>query len=517
MAATKTATKRSARAASSPRSSRRTAEQSTPLADVGVPSPYALAESIVGHRIEWDSIVDRRSLLEQIFQTDYTDLFSPSNGSPLYIGQDRKDDSSVVRRRPALRRDAPMTDFDGIHTLADLIGRFDRVKAADIPVRSVEPGSSDVVVRLGETTAQRDARWSRIFDDRLIDILFPQLLGYHPDGLSWTDGGRFYNEGTEFLDPVQGQVGDCYFVAALSSVAWSMPFTIVDRNRATAIDNEAFRHQIGFTGNSGVETVEVSDQILLTGWGGAQFARSSEAGEIWPAVYEKAYAKWRLGEPTDYPAIPNIAGGDPSIACRQLTGLNDYRNWHGSYTAAQILDLVKAHTSNGRTTTPMISWTYGDDGGNPDDASDIAYRDANVVAGHAYSVLGWVQRREYVLGVADLVGWHDVAIVDPAIPQFPIPVPDPGPFVGGSIPVTSANRAALQRYVSWPLRSRLVDYVVLRNPWGYCEASGSSVATGSDRAYDISWWRDIPLGTNGVFAMELDAYHRYFAGTGGAH
>ena len=321
------------------------------------------------------------------------------------------------------------------------MARFDRAKAADIPVRSVEPGGSGLVVRLGETTLQRNARWGRIYDERLIDILFPDLLGYHPDGLSWTDGGRFYNEGTEFLDPVQGQVGDCYFIAAMSSVAWSMPFTIVDRNRATALDNESFRHQIGFTGNNGVETVEVTDRVLLNSWGGTEFARSNEAGEVWPAVYEKAYAKWRLGEPTDYPAIPNIAGGDPSIACRQLTGLNDYRNWHNSFTATQILDLVKAHTANGRTTTPMVAWTYGDDVNDPNDAADIAYRDANVVAGHAYSVLGWMQRREYVL---DLVDWRDVYRVELTVPDWPIPGPDPGPFVGGSIPVTSANRAALE-------------------------------------------------------------------------
>ena len=104
-----------------------------------------------------------------------------------------------------------------------------------------------------------------------------------------------------------------------------------------------------------------------------------------------------------------------------------------------------------------------------------------------------------------------------ALALMPRPGPDPGPFVGGSIPVTTANRAALEARFAWPLRSRLVDYVVLRNPWGFCEATGSSVASGTDRAYDISWWRDIPLGTNGVFAMEISAYHRYFAGTGGAH
>ena len=113
----------------------------------------------------------------------------------------------------------------------------------------------------------------------------------------------------------------------------------------------------------------------------------------------------------------------------------------------------------------------------------------------------------------------DRRIPDWTIPDgpFPGPGPDPGPFVGGSIPVTPANRMYLETRFRFPLRTRLVDYVVLRNPWGYCEATGSSVTSGAHRAHDISWWRDIPLGTDGVFAMEIGAYHRYFAGTGGAH
>ncbi len=519
MPSTTTATRRTSRAATtSSRKRAATRSVSSPLADVGVPSPYALAELIVGRPIDWKAVDDRPALLESIFQMPYADLFSPANGSPLYIGQVRGKDGRIQRGRPTLDRTAPRDQgLDDVRTLADLVARLG-AKAADVPIRAVSQGSNDVMVRLGETAAQRNRRWADLFDDQLIDLIFPPLLGYHPDGLTWTDGGRFYNEGTEFLDPVQGAVGDCYVIAAMSSVAWSMPFTIVDRNRATALDNEAFRHQIGFYGDGGVENVEVTDRILLNSWGGTHFARSNEAGEIWPAVYEKAYAKWRLGEITDYPAIPNIAGGDPSIACRQLTGLSDYRNWHNSYSASQILDPVKAHTVNGRTTTPMVSWTHWDDPEQTDDAADVAYRDANVVASHAYSVLGWLQRREFV------IDWNHLVIPDRVIPDwvipdgpFPGPGPDPGPFVGGSIPVTPANRVYLETRFRFPLRTRLVDYVVLRNPWGYCEATGTSVTSGTHRANDISWWRDIPLGTDGVFAMEIGAYHRYFAGTGGAH
>jgi hypothetical protein len=33
------------------------------------------------------------------------------------------------------------------------------------------------------------------------------------------DPGRFFNEATEFFDPVQGAVANCYYIAALSAVA----------------------------------------------------------------------------------------------------------------------------------------------------------------------------------------------------------------------------------------------------------------------------------------------------------
>src|SRR5690606_22584974 len=124
-----------------------------------------------------------------------------------------------------------------------------------------------------------------------------------------------------------------------------------------------------------------------------------------------------------------------------------------------------------------------------------------VVASHAYSVLGWLQRREFV------IDWRQLVIPERQIPGWPtpdgpFPGPDPGPFVGGSIPDTAANRVALEARLGFPLRTRLVDYVVLRNPWGFSEATGSTVTSGNHRARDISWWRDIPLGTDGVFAME---------------
>ena len=499
------------------------AEDPAPLADIGVPSPYALAELIAHRTIDWAGLSDPRAVLEDIFQTPYADLFDPANGSPLYIGQTILPDGSVRRSRPETARghddsakvandaESPATELGEVDNLSELVARLGAADPADIPVRRAVAGTNSVMVELGETAEARGRRFERIFDPTLIDILFPGPTGYHPAGFTWQDVGRFFNEATEFLDPIQGYVGDCYFIAAMSSVAWSMPYVIADRTRATGMDNESFVHQVGFHGANGLEQVEVSDRILLTGGSSPEYAHSKEPGEIWPAVYEKAYAKWRLAEPTDFPAIPNIAGGDPSIACRALTGLNDYRNWHSSFTADQILQLIKSHTVNGRTTTPMVAWTY-----NAGTQADVAYTDANVVAGHAYSVLGWMRRNEPVLlDRIDIIPRREKLDI--------VPVPDPGPLRldavrSGSDLARRIDTVAHTNFghglLGWRLKP--VDYVVLRNPWGFAEGTGPSVAAGNDSARDVDWWRSIPLGVDGVFAMEINSYHRYFAGTGGA-
>lgn len=513
----KNSSRRAKKSVETPRraAAKASARRDSPLANIGVPSPYALAQLITRRRIDWNAVSNPRALLEEIFQTPYRDLFDPANGSPLYIGQSVKPDGSVTHGRPQFARSRSKkagrsVDVTDVRNMAQLAEKLGSSHLADIPVRSVLVGPTGLKVELGETVEARDRRFETIFDPELIDLLFPVQLGYHPEGYSWQDAGRFYNEAAEFLDPVQGAVADCYLIAALSSVAWAMPFVIADRARATGSDNERFTHQIAFHG-AGVEQVQVTDRILVDGGGWTPYCRSKEAGEVWPAIYEKAFAKWRLGEVSDYPAIPNIAFGDPSIACAALTGLSDYRNWHTSFTAAQILQLVQNHCSQGRTTTPMVSWTYGSG-----EAADVAYRDANVVANHAYSVLGWMHRTEYYI---DQFNRFDF------IPQYvPIdwPIPDPGPLRNQRV-ATAATGGALDAVSSAALetsnvrvRSKPVDYIVLRNPWGYSEGVGSSVATGDHRALDVDWWRTIPLGVDGVFAMEVNAYHRYFAGTGGA-
>lgn len=51
----------------------------------------------------------------------------------------------------------------------------------------------------------------------------------------WLDPGDYFELGADLNDPVQGASPDCYFIAALSSVAWALTFQIAQRTRATDV------------------------------------------------------------------------------------------------------------------------------------------------------------------------------------------------------------------------------------------------------------------------------------------
>ncbi|TPX00468.1 hypothetical protein FJ656_32650, partial [Schumannella luteola] len=303
--------------------------------------------------------------------------------------------------------------------------------------------------------------------------------GYHPPGYSWQDTGRFYNETTEFFDPVQGSVADCYFIAAMSSVAWAKPFTIADRTRATASGQDSFTHQVSFFGGSGGYgsggwgTVEVSDRVLVGSGGSVSaFAHSFESGEIWPAVYEKAFAKWRFGTSDDFPKIPDLAWGNTVASCVSLTGGHAYANGHSGMSDAQLLTLVKSHSLGGRTTTPMVCWSYG---AGSDEATRAA-NEAGIVASHAYSVLGWMRRYEWVPRLRLTVD------IPRMIPEWRVPTPDPvlvrDQLGGATLDELARMRIDLPDEVFQRYELRPVDYIIVRNPWGSTPGTGSTTASG---------------------------------------
>ena len=213
-----------------------------------------------------------------------------------------------------------------------------------------------------------------------------------PIGLNYTIGTRAYN------DPVQGDLPDCYLIAALSSLA----FLNMIPAKLTLPAPEP-PNTFSFTFYNPPATAPVKDDVpvkitynlpLEKPNGIYHYSRSFTAGEIWIAMYEKAYARWinrRAGTDSDTPDYKIICQGDPMFALMNLTG------WKFSATSrfstlglseTQIYDKINAVCRTSgiyRTTTkPMVAYTY-----DPRiEPQPITYTDATIVGNHAYSVLG---------------------------------------------------------------------------------------------------------------------------------
>ncbi len=439
-------------------------------------NPYALADLVSGQRIPWDKISDPHSALEQVLATPYEELFDPKYGGPLYIGHMLDKNLALVRARsPLLDYKSPteandaetsgLRDISQFATLADLAkvadlksilnwpifcGDISRYSRLQISLRLPETLRT---LQLGQALSPEVIR-AITFDPKLV---FNVDFGWTPPGAHWASGGDFFKETAEFFDPVQGAVANCYYIAALSAIAWATPFRIAHLTRATGANQPQFNDLINFytpdSGGALDKAIQVSEAVPLTASGDFIYCRSSEVNETWPAIYEKAFAKLKTGTASDMPDITQTGWGDCVWATAQLNG-GTRRYWNtASRSADDLWNLLRSNCLSYRTFNPMTAWTYSSGDSSPD---HVDYNSAHVVGSHCYTVLGWAYR--------DCRRW-----------------------------------------------------IVLRNPWGNTEAI-ASVLDATISMYDVSWWRPITLKNNdGVFAMEISAFKKYFAGFGAAY
>lgn len=437
----------------------------------GVINPYALAETVAGRRIAWNELPDVPRVLEDILQTPYEELFDPKYEGPLYMGL-RLNKKGVLEpfRSPLLdvklRMDvndleAPTgLDLEEIKSLADLGARFQVQDIATIAIqcaRLVNRRILEVSLRIPDK--DRLEQLARVFPKELVQTVAydPETKGnanqdWTPANAAWEDRGDFFNEAAEFFDPIQGAVANCYYIAALSAVAWATPYKLAHMSRATGTGQQVFTNLIRFfkhdSGGQLDKEIEVTDAVPVNAaTHNYIYCRSSEAGEIWPAVYEKAFAKLKTGTTTDHPDITATAWGDCVLATSQLNGGTRHYYDNHALSADDIWNLVRSHSLGGRTFDPMTCWTYGTA---PD---GLSYSDANIVASHCYTVLGWAY-------------------------------------------------------------AHCKKYLILRNPWGSTEASVGQLG-GTVWMHDISFWRPLTLtNPDGTFGIEASAFKQYYAGIG---
>jgi hypothetical protein len=380
--------------------------------DVGVVNPFALVELKLKHRIDWQRVVDHRKLIQAVIGVPYEKLFDPKFSSPLYPGL-----------------------------------RFDVERKALVHDSKV-PG-----------VAELHSTWLTI------DQLSVNLGGYSVSGESWVDPGEFFTDPTDVTDPVQGAIVDCHFVAGLASLAWARPDLIGQKTRplrsGDSFPSGGGVDMISFYSGPGAQPqeVEVTELLPLLEPGDVyQYARSSDPGETWPAVYEKAWVKFVTKDHGDTPDYLKIGGGDPIGDLVALTGMNpNYKSTQG-VSPHDIYQDVRAHSRGGDTFDPMAAWTYSSASAAP---TPINYSNANLVAWHIYSILGW----QYGNGQ---------------------------------------------------------EYIVLRNPWGNTEATlntdngpWSAIDESFLQTYELpTSWRTFNLPQGGIFALRADTFQQYFQGYG---
>jgi len=190
--------------------------------------------------------------------------------------------------------------------------------------------------------------------------------------------------GTNGLDAQQGCALDCYFIAAITSLAWTSTSSL----SCTRVDENRRRYRFRTDGSAVSSNRETTRPLAVNSMGTLVYAKSS-GSNVWPSLYEKAYAKFILDTTSDEPPIDTLLEHNPRAALWEVCNYNT-----GSLNTADVADefatiRTRGNTggSNGKTARAMVAWTYHDSGHLPAGYS----WDSLIVANHAYSILGVTQ------------------------------------------------------------------------------------------------------------------------------
>jgi calpain-15 len=185
--------------------------------------------------------------------------------------------------------------------------------------------------------------------------------------------GQLFVDGLSYDDVTQGDVGDCYFLSSVASIASSDPDAL--KNLIKPAGNGQYDVQFFEKTKSGAKpvTVRVDGEIPMDK-NGIVYAGSRDEKELWVGLVEKAFAKWQGG----YEVINQ--GGYPEDALFALTGrTSDYVEDLQTAKPAKVWNLLTEATKDHR---PMAAGTWSQDD------FKLNYEKVGLVDGHAYSVLG---------------------------------------------------------------------------------------------------------------------------------
>lgn len=179
--------------------------------------------------------------------------------------------------------------------------------------------------------------------------------------------GRGDNSDIQHDDINQGKFGDCYLLSSLAAIAIKDPNLI----KKLIKDNGDGTYTVQFYEDGLPVYITVDAELPVEKnlcFSSEKGAFSSDSGELWPSIIEKAYAKWQGG----YEVIGR--GAPASVGLEALTGINTTEFVVGS--EENIQDKIRQAYNAG---DPIVVSTVGF-GDTPDPVNP------NLVAGHGYAV-----------------------------------------------------------------------------------------------------------------------------------
>jgi hypothetical protein len=459
---------------------------------IGCINPYALVEALLGRKIDKCSMNSVR-IISDVLQTDYDELFDLKYNPCLYAGlklneHERNAEELDEKDMKILNeKDLETPDFSQVRKTRDLesLGMKD-ILQTQVKMARIQNGKLRLVLHardMGKTVTNSEVTMTL----NEMSLPFRKEKGHWtPPNCSWQDmyqgwcdarrmmkgfdkfqigetfgiGERLHMRRglldtcsmNKFDDPVQGAVGNSWLIAAIFSVFWANPSIINRRTQSSAQPGQgqdekkrvfAIKfHDKGGENNAPTATVEVNYEIPVNNSDNEPiYARASDGCEIWPMLYEKAFAKWVTGTSSDRPDITQTHNGDPIKAMAQINGKEPLYFLTEHHPAHELVGLVRSCSVNFKTINPICAYTH---------ASGSIFRGSNLVANHAYSVLGW-----------SAVGQK--------------------------------------------------QYLILRNPWGVTEPVSLTSYPGLLTQVEPELWRPASLlDRGGVLALEASAFKEYF-------
>lgn len=217
----------------------------------------------------------------------------------------------------------------------------------------------------------------------IVNTKRPDPLGVHDPAVLTADkdkleqqvvkGGKLTVGGVSGDDPMQNYIGDCYLMAAMSSVAKASPDVI--KNAFKDLGNG--KYEVTLYDQKGSKLtphkVEIDADLPMNDWNGRVYATARDAHELWPSLLEKAFAQ-RAG------SYGKIEAGVPGDAMSAITGKpsNDIDLRAAHTDPNKVFDQLAAAVKAGK---PITAATLSD-------ASEKKYTGTNIYSDHTYSVWG---------------------------------------------------------------------------------------------------------------------------------